>query len=408
MRMESLHERYRDVAEPIVLKTEVLRRGLKFSSKALDVVKEMNIVFKGYHLFSYDLDAPVTIRKKIPADFFLRKDNTYIQSRINEKSPFNIDLCQDKFFLYEDDHPLEEIYFAPAPEFYSKSLPDGTPMASIVQPIGDLLFVTVNKFCEMWKDGNQCLFCDFNEQTKIQRKEGEKIVVHKDPSVVAEVLRIAFKETGFRHLFVTGGTLLDSFKGKSEIEYYSEFFEAIQQKLKVLYPTHFQMIARTKEEFRRLKEAGVGFLQPNLEVWDRDLFKTICPGKEKYVGYDNWIQRMIDAVEIFGPGRVVPNFVAGVEMARPFGFKDVSSALRSTLGGFDFLMANGILPRMDMWTIEPNSALGGQEPPPLEFYIELGRGYRELCKKHGFDAPLGRCRGCYRIDTTYDWEYYYP
>jgi len=71
------------------------------------------------------------------------------------------------------------------------------------------------------------------------------------------------------------------------------------------------------------------------------------------------------------------------------------------------MMGHGVLPRLDMWVVEPNSALGGQEPPPLKYYIELGKGYLELRRKHNMPTPFGYCRGCYRIDTTYDFEYFH-
>ncbi len=158
------------------------------------------------------------------------------------------------------------------------------------------------------------------------------------------------------------------------------------------------------EDIKKIHETGVGGIQPNLEVWDRELFKIMCPGKDKFIGYDEWIKRTIDAVDIFGVGRVCPNFVTGIEMAKPWGFADVSAAVKSTLGGFDFLMGHGVLPRLNMWIIEPNSALKGQQPAPLEYYMEIGKGYLELRQKHNMPTPFGFCRGCYRIDTTYDFD----
>jgi hypothetical protein len=96
-------------------------------------------------------------------------------------------------------------------------------------------------------------------------------------------------------------------------------------------------------------------------------------------------------------------------MAQPFGFKKAEDAVKSTLGGYDFLMSHGVLPRQGgFWCIEPRSKLGGQAPPPLEYYLELGRGYMELRQKHGFDNLYSTmCRHCLCHGTEYDFEYFH-
>jgi hypothetical protein len=56
-----------------------------------------------------------------------------------------------------------------------------------------------------------------------------------------------------------------------------------------------------KEDCQKFKEAGIQIYHPNYEVWDRELFKKICPGKEAWIGYDTWIRRVVDSAEVFGP-----------------------------------------------------------------------------------------------------------
>ena len=87
---------------------------------------------------------------------------------------------------------------------------------------------------------------------------------------------------------------------------------------------------------------------------------------------------MVDAATVFGPERVIPNFVAGVEMARPHGFTTVEEALRSTGEGLDFFMSRGISPRFTVWCPEPLSVLGrDQGPAPLEYHVGLLRLWRD-------------------------------
>jgi hypothetical protein len=113
------------------------------------------------------------------------------------------------------------------------------------------------------------------------------------------------------------------------LEFYISRINALREKLQVLIPTTVQIAPYDDEGWKRLREAGVGSLQPNIEIWDKRLLQWICLGRDKHIGYDEWIKRTIRAVDFWGRGRVNPNFVLGVEMAKPHGF-DVS-ARRSSL-----------------------------------------------------------------------------
>jgi len=175
-----------------------------------------------------------------------------------------------------------------------------------------------------------------------------------------------------------------------------------------LWSSYFQIVPHSKDEIKKLYDTGVTSLHMNLEVWDERLFNIICPGKARVIGRDEFIRQMIDAVEIFGKGRILSDFVTGVEMAQPFGFKDVKSAVKSTLSGFEFLMSHDVLPRMDVWAVEKGSALEDQSPSPLEYYIEVERGYLELRQKYNFPFPFpGYCHGCTVSSSASDWDYHF-
>jgi hypothetical protein len=120
------------------------------------------------------------------------------------------------------------------------------------------------------------------------------------------------------------------------------------------------------------------------------LFETICPGKARWIGRDVWIRRILDAAKVFGAPNVIPNFVAGVEMARPHGFTTVEEALRSTGEGLDYFMSHGVAPRFTTWCPEPLSTLGrDQGPAPLEYHVGLLRVWRDTHRKHGLPVPPG-------------------
>jgi hypothetical protein len=96
-------------------------------------------------------------------------------------------------------------------------------------------------------------------------------------------------------------------------------------------------------------------------------------------------------------------------MARPHGFEGVSSAVKSTAGGWDFLISNGVLPRFNLWTTEAGSEFVDQQAPPLKYYIEAQKVYAELRWKHNLDPlfPATHTRYQYCLSCLQDFEYYH-
>jgi hypothetical protein len=227
-----------------------------------------------------------------------------------------------------------------------------------------------------------------------------RVVALKKPEDVAEVAWNAINEKNPRHrtprlVRVTGGAITATVTGGlSDAGFYGQFARRIREKVgKHLY-IKLETLAKNDDECVRFLDAGANGIEANPEVLDRKLFEIICPGKAKQFGYDEWIKSIIKSVDVFGEGHVTPDVVQGVEMAQPFGFKTVKDALTVTLNGFDYLMRNGVVPRMNPWFIEKGAYLSNNISPPLEYYIESTQGWNDLWRTYGLpdaagDAPRG-------------------
>jgi len=411
MSIDSLYKQYPDVHPNIVLKTDILRQGIKVSKATLDNFQQRDdLLWKGFHFFSYDYQATVLQEDKVPWIIHL-EDGCPIMVRTNEQSPYLLDLLDGEFVIREDsDMIARRIYFDRKPRWYDMKTKDGIHMGAIAQGMVSLVFVAMNKYCEMFNTGDECLFCNINATLRDQKAGGEDVVARLDPEVIAEVVKTAITvDHHYNVLKISGGTILGKYRGQTELEFYITRLNAIREKLQVWIPTSVQIAAYDDEGWRRLHETGFGAIEPNIEVWDKKLFKWICPGKDKFIGYDEWIKRTIRAVDFWGWGRVNPSFVLGVEMAKPYGFEDVSSAVKSTSAGWDFLMSHGVLPRSNLWTRESGSAFADQSAPPLEYFIEVQKAYTELRWKHNFDPPFPaiQTRYTYGLNSLLDFEYYH-
>lgn len=407
---------YRDIEKAITIKSDMLRLGTKLSQAALtEASKIKNLRVKGYGLFSYNFAKKMTLASDVvPNSFFLddgTKDGTHIQIRLSDDTPYIIDFVDGEYQIFWHQEKVGEVLsFEEQGGYYNRLTEDGIPFQAYVFSVGrDQLQVTANKHCDYFSRKKQCLFCDLTPSTAEQKKGGEAMVLRKQGELVGEIIYAGLQERRFRHILINGGTFLSKYQGKTEVEWYADFLDAIRKRVWAWYPACLQISALDDEGWKRIYDTGIPCIDPNIEVWDKRLFEIICPGKNEAFGYDEWIKRTVNAVKYWGPGNVNPSFVVGVEMAQPFGFKRVEDAVKSTLGGHDFLMGNGVLPRQGgFWCVEPRSKLAGQAPPPLEYYLELGKGYLELRYKHGFDNLYATmCRHCLSHGTEFDFEYFH-
>lgn len=409
------YKRYADVHPNIVLKTDLVRLGIKVGPRASEQFQQLDdIAWKGYHMFSYDREDAVVISNKVPMQLRL-EDGCPVQLETDQKSRYMLDFADGEFFLSENGEKIaRNVYFPRKPRWYGMKLDDGTPMEAVAQGFGDgAIFIIFNNFCEMWNTKDDCRFCNINETLKDQRKGGEASIVRKTVDQICEVVAtaLAIDPLNRRQIIVSGGTIWKNYQGQNELEFYCSRLRAMKQRLGAAPPLTLQVGAQSDENWKVIKDTGiVTSVEPNMEVWDKRLFEWIVPGKQRFVGRDEWIRRMIKAVDIFGEYMVNPNFVLGVEMAKPHGFTDVGEAVKSLASGWDFLMSHGVLPRHRFWFIEKGSALGDQEPPPLEYYIEAQRAYAEARQKHGIEMPYATQLGAfnnYVPSCQHDWEYYH-
>ncbi len=416
MNLIEAFKEYDYIDKTIILKSDMLRLGTKISQKALaEARKNPHLRIKEYGIFSYDSSRKsATARDTFPGGIFIKDgtaDGTPVQLRMAEDTPYLIDFKDDIFSIIWNGEKIAEILqFEEQADYYNRLFEDGTPYQAYVFSVGrDHLQVTANKHCDYFSKGKQCLFCELTPFSSVQKKGGEKLVLRKQAEKVAEVLYAGFQEKRFRHMLLNGGTFLRPYQGKTEIEWYTGILDTIRERLRTWYPSCLQISALDDEGWKRIHDTGIPCIQPNIEVWGEKLFSIVCPGKHEAFGFNTWVKRVIKAVKFWGPGNVNPSFVAGVEMAQPFGFKNYKEAVKHTLEGHDFLMKNGVLPRQGgFWCIETGSKLAGNAPPPLEFYLELGRGYLELRYKNGFDHLFNcHCRHCLNHGTEFDFEYFH-
>jgi hypothetical protein len=259
------------------------------------------------------------------------------------------------------------------------------------------LNICVSSFCHFWTDKKGCQFCDIVANLKQQKSEwGVPTNLH--PEDVEETLREALRERGrFTNICLTAGS--DTHGNEVFDREVDHYVEILQRLGSVFEPKKFpsQLIGSAFSErqlIRLYEETGLTSYTSDLEVLNERLFEWICPGKSKWIGYQEWKRRLIAAVDIFGRGNVGTGIVGGVELAKPNGFPTEDEAIRATLEEAEDLAEHGVTTVYVVWIPRPGSTFKDQSSPSLEYYVRLAKELHALRVKYSLRVDFDDYRRC--------------
>ncbi|MEW2028920.1 radical SAM protein [Streptomyces roseifaciens] len=407
--IESLMERFPHIPREAVIKEDLLRGGIAFDDSALsDTTNEATggIKPKSYFIFSFDHrtlpELGAAALRRPPEEIVLTGGpyelrRTVVSVRVNPASPYRVQAGPDgSLGLYLDGRRISDVGLPPMPDYYRETLPNGKSVMEVAPTIqwGYLVYLTVFRVCQYFGAKEECQYCDINHNWRQHKAAGRPYTGVKPVEEVLEALEIIDRYDTARAsqaYTLTGGAITSKVAGLGEADFYGRYAQAIEERFPGRWIGKVVAQALPKADVQRFHDYGIRIYHPNFEVWDERLFQLYCPGKERYVGRDEWHRRILDSADVFGARNVIPNFVAGVEMATPDGFATVDEAIASTAEGLRFFMSHGIVPRFTTWCPEPTTPLGKLNPQgaPLEYHVRLLEVYRATLEEYGLASPPG-------------------
>lgn len=386
--------KYPEIPRLTILKMDIHRRGAYYTERALQTVNPERHQLAGTHIFG-TRDGILTNR---PEAFILRDGTSVLTTPTPlEQDPYIVDEIDGKLWVTDHGNPLEEIEFWTKPDFYNQKTSSGIPMNHVASARPQRLYLMPSRYCHFWGENRGCLFCDIVNNLKQQKSE-LNLPSRLQPRDVAETVKEALKEPGrFTAVCLTSGS---DFHGAepfdTEVQYYIDILQAIGENFKTKkFPSQLIATAFTEKQLERLyQETGILSYTPDIEVLNEERFNWACPGKSKWVGYQEWKRRAIRAVDIFGRGYVNTCIVAGVELAKPNGFKSEDEALQAILEEVEELAMAGVGTVFVVWVPRPGSYLGGQRNASLEYYVRLTKHFHELRQKYNLPIDHDDYRRC--------------
>lgn len=336
---------------------------------------------------SFDISFADHPRSLVMPGGMVLRDGSFVYINYGDPypDPFIVDFDPNlsAFVLVEgtgaDALMLDVVDFTPRPAIFGRRTSRGVPMDTLVDVRPQKLIFTAFRTCRFWERGEQCRFCAFFT------KEG-RLHPEVDPEDLYETVHAALEEPGrFSELYLSGGTdTAGAVPHEVEVERYIRDLQAMGRDFTGRFPCQLMAPAYPKALLERIwRETGITAYSADIEVWDRDLFAELCPGKERLVGHDEWTRRTLDAVEVFGRGNVYTQVVAGVELARPSGFATQDEALASNLEACEYFAEHGVNCLFIIWRPHPRARLGMQPMAPVDYYVRLAEGFHEIRRAHG-------------------------
>jgi len=356
-----------------------------------------------------------TGKTTVEIPYLLRtRDGTLSRVKGAGDSPWYISGSQaDGYQLSREGSASLAIEFEPLPQWMRGQTPDGFPMAQTGLSLhGDMGVINIAPGCEYFlekvdKVSMRCTFCAYGAPDKRTQNLGQVTGKRSLPAStyqrIQDTLRAALAESELRHLYLVGGSMTD---WHEEGKRFVEIARAVREVNHDRVPVTCGSGALPDDVLDELH--GEGLVEAvcfNLEIWSKPLFEKVCPGKNRFVGYERWIESLESAVGRWGRGRVYSAMVAGIELEPEYGLSWEAAADLAIEGAED-LCSRGIIPIYSLyWPV------GGRDHPDymsrLRSYFErLSIAYQAIREKYQLQIWEGfMCRRCAYMQMECDLDH---
>jgi hypothetical protein len=334
------------------LKSELMFQGVRYSAALGEAARHALPNYYPYRFQEGEPDPTGKGKATIPY-LMSTEDGTLMRVFGNGASTWSVQGSLESGYrlCHEDGDRDCAITFEPKRDWMSRTTADGFPMPQAgVSTHGDMLIINVAPGCEFFlhKQNGQsmrCTFCSYgapDERTShLGQVAGEVSIPPQTLDRMQQVARAVMAETEIRHIYLVGGSLTDpAQEGQRFLQLARAVREINSEGVPVCLGSGALPTDSIDEFYREQLVDAVCF---NLEVWSEELFARVCPGKNRYVGYANWIAALEHAVGLWGTGRVYSAMVAGVELEPEYDMDWQQAAALAVKGAGD-LCSRGVIP----------------------------------------------------------------
>jgi hypothetical protein len=282
-----------------------------------------------------------------------------------QRSPYVLKRVGRGYVIHHDGQPVTPVTLASLPRWYDQKTTSGKKMSQVGTLQGTYLAVYPSRVCDYWVATPHKINCKF---CSVGLNLGVDDAAEKTVEDVVEVARAAKKESGITYIdFNTG-----HYAGDEYLDILEPIIAAVKKSTGLLIgvqtPPHHDL-----GRYRALRKLGVNRVSFCFEIYDKERFKEVCPGKHAQYGQ----KRYLDAIEYCAGIFDTTNgeIVAGLEPPE------------SSIAAIDWMTSVGAVPTVCVFRPLKGTDLEDSTPPKTEDMIPVFRRMYEACMEHGL--PIG-------------------
>jgi hypothetical protein len=330
---------------PSSLKIDLMLRGIRVDDSVEEVLATSGCAGGGI-----DIVLPRSTLVNVPFGDDFTEASPYLLKKNNNG------------YVITDGSGEVPVTLVPPPGFYKRKTATGIPFSNIGTVHGSYVVITPSPRCDFFNRNVECKYCAGNFD--VEDGEGSEITYTVDE--VLETAEAILREGASEIIYLSIGF---SDRDDGGIEFLTPYIKAVKKHFNCLVAVE-ALPPKKNPWIDETYAVGADSVLYNLEIFDKELFEIICPGRATLIGRDRYIEALRYAATIFPNGTVASHLIVGLE---PPG---------STSMGIDFLTGMGVVPILPIYRPRPSRALR-IEPLTTEIIIPVYRHlYRAVKKNH--------------------------
>jgi hypothetical protein len=299
--------------------------------------------------------------------------NVPVSERFVARTPYTLLREHARYLLRRGGQDVAAVTLSPRPVWYARATSGGKPMTRIGTLQGTYLGIYQAKVCEFWTAKPQkvnCRFCSVGLNLGVD-DAGEKSV-----DEVMEVVHAAREESGITYVdFNTG-----HYAGDTYLDLLEPYVVRIKRELGLLVgvqtPPH-----RDLRRYDGLRELGVNRVSFCFEVFDRETFARLCPGKHAEYGLDRYLEAIRYCAALGARGPHDEPWVTNGEIIA--GLEPAASSIRA----IEWITSVGAVPTVCVFRPLTGTDLEDAPPPETGDLVPVFRRLYEACMERRL--PIG-------------------
>jgi hypothetical protein len=289
------------------------------------------------------------------------------------RSPYHLMRSGVGYQIVRDDDVVAPVRLSPQPAWYDTRTSAGTVMSRVGTLQGTYLGIYPAKVCDFWVEQPDRVNCGF---CSVGLNLGVDDATEKSVEDVLDVVAAARAESHITYVdFNTG-----HYEGDTYLDILEPYVRGVKERFGLLVgvqtPPHHDL-----RRYDALRAMGVNRVSFCFEVFDRDRFVEVCPGKAATYGLDRYLEAIRYCATLANRGpRTEPwvtngEIIAGLEPPE------------SSIAAIAWMTSVGAIPTVCVFRPLRGTDYAHLPPPDAEPLVPVFRRLYEACMEAGL--PIG-------------------